>query len=110
MRISAENLPLFVCTTLHHNPWTEITGLAFDLRTAKSHLIRLFKKEYGVTPGYYGRRIIMGIAASKLLLTNMVTEDIGLETHFSRATSFSTAFTVWFGVPPATYRRQRMWR
>ncbi len=85
-----QNINLDLLSRLHH--------------ASKFHLIRMFKKYYGITPRQYlvGKRI----EKAKVILKsgNSVSETC-YEVGFESINSFSNLFKAKTGVPPSTYNR-----
>lgn len=78
--------------------------LAHLLFSSKYHLIRVFKKYYGVTPRQY--LIDKRIEKAKLFLkTGKSVSDTCYTVGFESIHSFSTLFKAKTGMPPSQYRR-----
>lgn len=78
--------------------------LAHLQRTSKYHLIRVFKKYYGVTPRQYliQKRIE---AAKTYLASGKSVSDTCYAVGFESLNSFSNLFRAKTGMPPSVYRR-----
>lgn len=72
--------------------------------TSKYHLIRVFKKYYGITPRQYliNKRIEH---AKKLLQSGKSVSDTCYAIGFESINSFSNLFKAKTGMPPSVYRR-----
>ena len=72
--------------------------------TSKYHLIRVFKKYYGITPRQYliNKRIEK---AKKYLKTGKSVSDTCYTIGFESINSFSNLFKAKTGMPPSIYRR-----
>lgn len=72
--------------------------------TSKYHLIRVFKKYYGVTPRQYliNKRIEK---AKKILKTGKSVSDTCYTIGFESINSFSNLFKMKTGMSPSIYRR-----
>ncbi|MEL6972558.1 MAG: AraC family transcriptional regulator [Bacteroidota bacterium] len=72
--------------------------------TSKYHLIRVFKKYYGITPRQYliSKRIEM---AKKRLQAGSSVADTCYSVGFDSINSFSNLFKAKTGVPPSVYQR-----
>ena len=81
--------------------------LADTLHISKSNVIRVFKKEYGVTPYEYLLRL--KIDAAKLLLCNteMSVKEIAERVCVSDQHYFSSLFLARVGMRPRDYRKQK---
>ena len=73
--------------------------------TSKFHLLRLFKKYYGVTPMHY--LIDRRIEKSKEHLTNgMAVTETCFAVGFESPSSFSTLFKNKIGIAPAEFQKR----
>jgi len=72
--------------------------------TSKYHLIRVFKKYYGITPRQYliNKRIEM---AKKKLKSGQSVSDTCYSIGFGSLNSFSNLFKAKTGIPPSVYKR-----
>ncbi|MFK8006314.1 MAG: helix-turn-helix domain-containing protein [Saprospiraceae bacterium] len=72
--------------------------------TSKFHLIRVFKKYYGITPRQYliNKRIEK---AKDILQTGKSVTDTCYAVGFESINSFSNLFRTKTGMPPSIYRR-----
>ena len=72
--------------------------------TSKYHLIRVFKKYYGITPRQYliNKRIE---EAKKILKTGKSVSETCYLIGFDSVNSFSNLFRAKTGMPPSIYRR-----
>lgn len=82
--------------------------LSDSLNMSKSNIIRVFKKEYGVTP--YEHLISLKIAAAKLLLENtgMTVKQIADKLCVSDEHYFSSLFLSRVGIRPRDYRKNKI--
>lgn len=82
-----------------------VSDLAKKLYISENYLIRVFKKEYGVTPYSY----IMGLRLEKakelLRETSRGEEDIALSVGFSEFSAFYKAFCKKYGYTPSRVRK-----
>lgn len=83
-----------------------VDNLAALISHSVSQTIRIFKKEYGITP--YEYLLLQKLERAKLLLknTNMRIKDISKALSFSDEHYFSGLFREKTGVSPGEYRRQ----
>jgi AraC-like DNA-binding protein len=98
-----------ICMALHAAVYETLSldELADSLHISKSNVIRVFKKEYGVTPYEYLLRL--KIDAAKLLLCNteMSVREIAERVCIADPHYFSTLFLSRVGVRPREYRKQK---
>ena len=83
--------------------------LAFVRYTSKYHLLRLFKRYYGITPRQYliQKRIEI---AKKLLAEGMSVTECCFEVGFDSPGSFSSLFKRRVGCPPSEYKKAQFSR
>ena len=81
-----------------------LTFLSRTQLTSKYHLIRIFKRYFGITPRQYLINKRIG-QAKKLLRSGMSVSRVCYEVGFTSINSFSTLFKVKTGVPPSVYKR-----
>ncbi len=70
-------------------------------------LERHFKKETGVSPGGYYRRLRLDAARQKLLYTDQPLQEIALSVGYDSASSFSSNYRREFGLAPTQERKGR---
>lgn len=82
-----------------------IKDLGNQIFRSPSQTIRIFKKEFGLTP--YDYFLIKKIDAAKLLLqnTNLTVKEIALRLHFADEHYFSNCFKSKTGQSPLAFRR-----
>ena len=78
--------------------------LAQSLFTSKFHLIRIFKKYYGVTPRQYliNKRIEK---AKEILKSGISVSETCYTIGFESITSFSNLFKAKTGISPSVYKK-----
>lgn len=74
---------------------------------SKFHFLRVFREIAGSTPLDYRNRIRLEHAADLLENERLSVEEIALQTGFSSASYFSSAFKKKFGLSPKQYRKQK---
>lgn len=81
-----------------------VSTIAKQFYLSETHVIRIFKEKYGVTPKQYILKC--KIDASKLLLldTSLQIKEIAMTYHFSDSYHFSHTFKRFMGVSPEKYR------
>lgn len=72
---------------------------------SKYHLLRVFKKETGLTIGEYVRLRRLAKAAILLIQTNEPILEIAISLHFQSQEAFSRAFKEVYAIPPGQYRK-----
>ena len=95
---------------LHERPshrWT-IDALGDAVGLSRSALHERFAELVGQPPMQYLAQWRMQVASRLLLESTMNVASIALETGYDSEAAFSRAFKRLVGVPPATWRRQRM--
>lgn len=85
---------------------TSLDEVAGELHMSKSNIIRIFKKEYGITP--YNYLVDLKIEASKILLesTHMTVREIADKIEIYDAHYFSNLFFDRTGKRPRDYRNE----
>jgi len=83
----------------------ELGGLADSCNCTAPHLIRLFKRETGMTPHAYlmEQRLL---CAKGMLGASAPIRDIALDAGFTDQSHLTRRFSQRFGLTPARYRRQ----
>ena len=77
-----------------------------SLPVSQTHLIRLFRTHYGVTPNEYLNRLRVDNACLRLLHSNACLLDIAYSTGFGSLSGFYFWFKKTCGVSPLEYRRR----
>ena len=88
----------------HFDTAINLDVLAHLRFTSKYHLVRVFKKYYGITPRQYliNKRIEQ---AKKILKTGKSVSDTCYAVGFESIHSFSNLFKAKTGISPSIYRR-----
>jgi AraC-like DNA-binding protein len=81
-----------------------VPQLAAKMFLSPSRFAELFKKEMGVPPGAYLRRLRLDKAQTLLRTTDQSAQAIAQSCGFSDATQFSRAFKIAFAHTPSAYR------
>lgn len=76
---------------------------------SKRHLLNVFLKYTGTSPGEYVRHRRLCRAAFLLRLTNRKLVDIACQLNFDSQQSFSRAFSKLFCCSPSQYRKSAVW-
>lgn len=81
-----------------------VTSIAKQFYLSETHIIRIFREKYGITPKQYILKT--KINASKLLLldTSLQIKEIAMTYHFADSYHFSHTFKRFTGVSPEKYR------
>ena len=101
-------LPLHRVRALLHDRFKERLSLAEVARAADLsplHLARRFRREYGVTPAGYVRRLQMEYACHRLGFSSVSIADLAQELGFFDQSHFCHAFKRHVGVTPSAYRQ-----
>ena len=79
--------------------------LAAKSNMSVNHFIRCFKREFGITPMRYSRRLLIRKAIELLTYSDLSLIEIGDQLGFPDQHCFSRAFRRETGLPPGTYRK-----
>ncbi len=82
-----------------------LADLAKETDYNKYYMLRLFKKQYGITIGNYIQQLRISEAKRLLRFTDHSIEQIGEETGFPDSNYFARAFKKVEGTSPSTYRK-----
>ncbi len=74
---------------------------------SEAHFTREFHRAIGLPPHRYMMKLRLEYACTVLVTTNTRVVDIAYECGFYDASHFSRAFAAHYGMPPASFRRQR---
>lgn len=83
-----------------------LAQLARDVSLSRSHLLRLFKKHVGETPGRYHSKVRIDRSKALLENTGLSVEAIAERVGFSDASAYIRCFRGREGVTPARFRSQ----
>lgn len=98
-----ETLRRYMDTHLTEN--IKIADMAKTLCFSEEHIIRLFKKAYGITPHQYLLQSKIRLAMLMLRTTDQSVEQVAERLNFADARHFSTQFKRFCGYSPTHYRR-----
>ena len=90
----------------HYDENLSLDLIARDHSISKYHLIRVFKRYYGITPGQYLINLRIN-QAKKLLKLNFSVRDTCFQVGFESASSFSTLFKRKTGCPPSAFQNEQ---
>lgn len=79
--------------------------LASKANMSVNHFIRCFKREFGMTPMRYSRKLVIRKAIEMLNYSELSLIEIGDQLGFPDQHCFSRAFRRETGLPPGTYRK-----
>ncbi len=82
-----------------------VNGLTERFGISSSHLVRIFKNKFGLTPNELVRTNRVKLAERLLLSSQLKTIDIALRCGFSSYTTFFTNFKKTTGMTPGKYRK-----
>lgn len=80
--------------------------MARDVSLSRSHLLRLFKKHVGETPGRYHSKLRIDRSKALLERTGLSVEAIAEQVGFSDASAYIRCFRGREGITPARFRAQ----
>lgn len=83
-----------------------IEDIVKDMNYTHCHIIRLFKKETGMTPSQFSLKCKLNHARILLESTNMSIVEIASAVGFSSLGHFTEVFKNQYSLPPANYRRK----
>jgi len=81
-----------------------LTALAHATGVHPVHLVRAFRRHFGVTPGAYLRRLRVECARRALVETSEPIATIAVDTGFSHQAHLTRVFRQHLGLTPARYR------
>jgi AraC-like DNA-binding protein len=87
------------------NSSLNLEKLAAQSNMSVNHFIRFFKREFGITPMRYSRKLLIRKAIELLTYSDLSLIEIGDRLGFSDQHCFSRAFRRETGLPPGTYRK-----
>ena len=88
----------------HYMENISVRDIARNTYITSEHVIRVFKKETGVTPYQYIKKMRLTYAKKLLLLSNLPVSEIAREVGYSSASAFCALFREEFGITPAVFR------
>ena len=97
--------------SLYDTDFADREQLAAGLRqlpVSSHHLIRLFRRQFGLTPTEYLTRLRLGKAVGHLSDPALSILDVACSSGFGSLSRFYACFRKQFGVTPSEYRRQKM--
>lgn len=98
-----EQIRLYIDCNITEN--IKISDIAQNFSFSKEHIIRIFKKNYGITPHRYILESKIRLAMIMLKTTDMRIDEIAEKLSFSDSHHFSTQFKKLMGCKPSAYRR-----
>lgn len=81
-----------------------VTSLAEYLQVNRSHLFRLFKRHYGISPQQFIMDVRIKHARMLLTSTNLPIKQVATDAGFGDAHNFSRQFKKYAGLSPHIYR------
>lgn len=100
----AEKLRRYIDANILIRP-LHLENLTDYFRMSESQIIRIFRKEYGQTPGQYILQKRLETADYLLTMTRMSVSEIAAKLYFSDSCYFSAVFRKWKGKSPRQYRK-----
>lgn len=70
-----------------------------------AYFYRLFKQTYGASPAKYFREYRLSLAASQLVNTKKLIQQIAMEAGYDNSSKFAEAFSRIYGCSPRMYRK-----
>lgn len=100
---SIEQIRLYIDCHITEN--IKISDIAQNFSFSSEHVIRIFKKTYGITPHQYILQSKIRLAMTMLKMTDNSIEEIAEKLGFSDSHHFSTQFKKLVGYKPSLYRK-----
>ena len=97
-----EQIRLYIDFNITEN--LKISDIAQNFSFSQEHIIRVFKKYYGITPHRYILESKIRLAMIMLKMTDMRIDEISEKLSFSDSHHFSTQFKNLMGYKPSLYR------
>lgn len=97
-----EQIRLYIDCNITKN--IKISDIAHNFSFSQEHIIRFFKKSYGITPHRYILESKIRLAMIMLKMTDMRIDEIAEKLSFSDSHHFSTQFKRLMGYKPSLYR------
>ena len=97
-----EKIRLYIDCHITEN--IKISDIARNFSFSQEHIIRIFKKNYGITPHRYILESKIRLAMIMLKMTDMRIDEIAEKLNFSDSHHFSTQFKRLMGYKPSLYR------
>jgi len=88
----------------HYAENLTIDQLAMESGISQFHFIRLFKKQFGITPYQYLINLRLNAAAANLKNTDLSIKEVAAKCGFVNTGRFSVIFQKHFGLTPTKYR------
>ena len=98
-----EQIRLYIDCNITEN--IKISDIAQNFSFSQEHVIRIFKKNYGITPHRYILESKIRLAMIMLKMTDMRIDEIAEKLSFSDSHHFSTQFKKLMGHTPSLYRK-----
>lgn len=92
----------------HLDDGVALADVARSAHYSKYHLHRAFSGILGITPHQYARRRRLTEAARRLVRFQTPLRDLALMAGYQSQQAFSDAFCAMYKIPPAEYRRLRV--
>ena len=92
----------------HLDDGVALADVARSAHYSKYHLHRAFSGILGITPHQYARRRRLTEAARRLVRFQTPLRDLALTAGYQSQQAFSDAFCAMYKIPPAEYRRLRV--
>lgn len=97
-----EQIRLYIDCNITEN--IKISDIAQKFSFSQEHIIRVFKKIYGITPHRYILESKIRLGMIMLKMTDMCVDEIAEKLNFSDSHHFSTQFKKLMGYTPSLYR------
>ncbi len=103
---SVEEIRLYIDHHITEN--LQLSQIAEAFSYSREHIVRLFRKNYGITPHQYLIQSKIRLAMNMLMENKKSIEEISDFLNFSAPQHFSSTFLRFTGYRPSAYRKRRL--
>lgn len=85
----------------------KLSEIAEQIHITEKHMYRLFLKRFGISPQQYLLQTRMRVAGEHLREREFSVKEVALSVGYQSLPSFSKTFSVYYGVSPDAWRKQK---